>query len=310
MPKLDVSRSIVIQSPIKTVRDSLSDYKQWPKWSPWLIMEPEAELTFSESQGQAGSSYAWQGKITGEGNMVLKSVSTEKLEMDLQFIKPFKSQAKVFFHLQPLDNDSTKVTWIMDSKLPFFMFWMVRSFEAYIGMDYERGLKMLKDYLETGAVPSKIDIHGETTLKGSSYFGLSNECSLEKIDSEMTRDFEKLYEFIEANNLPKEIPPFTLYNSFDLVKRHTDYVVGYPHNDSIELKPNLFKDDYSEQKVFKVTHIGRYDHLANAWSAAISYCRANKIKIKKKPVGFEFYINDPETTPEAELITEVLIPLR
>lgn len=310
MPKLAVSRSIVIQTPIDKVKESLSDFRQWPKWSPWLIMEPQAKLDFSENQGQVGASYSWHGEMTGEGNMVLNAVSTEKLEMDLQFIKPFKSQAKVFFDLQSLDNDSTKVSWIMDSKLPFFMFWMVKRFEAFIGMDYERGLKMLRDYLETGSVPSRIKINGESTLAGASFFGLENACSLDKLASVMTKDFNQLHEFVTSNNLPVESVPFTFYNTFDFVKRQTEFVIGFPYDKSIELKPGFIRGEYPQQKVLKITHTGKYEHLGNAWATAMTYCRTHKLKTKKKPMGFEFYVSDPQTTAEDELITEVLIPLR
>ena len=36
----------------------------------------------------------------------------------------------------------------------FFLFWMRRQMELFIGMDYERGLKMLKEWIETGQILS------------------------------------------------------------------------------------------------------------------------------------------------------------
>ena len=35
----------------------------------------------------------------------------------------------------------------MRGALPWFLFWMRPAMETFIGMDYERGLKMLKDWL-------------------------------------------------------------------------------------------------------------------------------------------------------------------
>lgn len=110
MPKLDVIRSITINAPIEKIKQSLTDFQQWPVWSPWLIMERDTELTFSKKQHQVGAAYNWKGKLTGEGGMVLKSISTNSLEMDLAFIKPFKSEAKVFFDLDPIDDKSTHLS--------------------------------------------------------------------------------------------------------------------------------------------------------------------------------------------------------
>ena len=62
--------------------------------------------------------------------------------------------------------------------------------------------------------------------------------------------------------------------------------------------------------VLKVTHTGSYDHLGNAFSAAMAYSRSKKIKTKKLPLAYEFYLNDPEETAPSELITEVLLPLK
>ena len=37
--------------------------------------------------------------------------------------------------------------------------------EAFIGMDYDRGLLMLKDLVEKGSVPSKLDFIGEQKIE-------------------------------------------------------------------------------------------------------------------------------------------------
>ena len=160
MPAYHVSRSIIINLPIEKVRDSLIDFRQWPTWSPWLIMEPESKLTYSTNQSVVSAGYDWEGELTGKGVMKLLQIADDKLDMDLQFIKPFKSSAKVTFELEEPRKNVTKVTWNMYSKLPFFLFWMVNKIKIYIGMDFERGLKMLKDFLETGAVPSAVKIEG------------------------------------------------------------------------------------------------------------------------------------------------------
>lgn len=50
-----------------------------------------------------------------------KSESYDYLAMDLQFLKPWKSFAKVAFHLEE-STLGTVVRWTMESRLPFFLF--------------------------------------------------------------------------------------------------------------------------------------------------------------------------------------------
>lgn len=50
MPAFQVKRSIIINAPVNDVKASLIDFRQWPIWSPWLIMEPETKLNYSDVQ--------------------------------------------------------------------------------------------------------------------------------------------------------------------------------------------------------------------------------------------------------------------
>ncbi len=63
MPKVSVRKSIVIKASLKTVYESVRDFKQWPIWSPWLITEPECKVTY----GDEGRQYAWEGDVVGQG---------------------------------------------------------------------------------------------------------------------------------------------------------------------------------------------------------------------------------------------------
>ncbi|MCG6869256.1 MAG: hypothetical protein LJE91_11180 [Gammaproteobacteria bacterium] len=57
MPAYHVARSKVIVAPTEKVHAALADYREWPGWSPWLIMEPETRLVYSDRQGEPGASY-------------------------------------------------------------------------------------------------------------------------------------------------------------------------------------------------------------------------------------------------------------
>jgi len=309
MPTYHVQRSIIIEKPIEIVRDILRDFKQWPRWSPWLIMEPDAALTYSDRQGQVGATYGWSGVLVGAGSMELMAVKDHTLKMQLMFVKPFKSQAAVTFKLEDLE-DKTQVVWSMDGHLPFFMFWMTNKMKTFIGMDYERGLQMLKEYLETGAVASYVHIEGMMSMPEQSYIGIPRTCAIKELGEVMKKDFETLYSFMEQNNISMERIPFSIYNTFDIFNGVTSYIACIPFDEELPIDTAWIRGKIPGSKALKTMHKGRYLHLGNGWMTAITFAHMKKMKMKKVPVGYEFYPNKPYDTPEEERITEIYLPLK
>jgi effector-binding domain-containing protein len=309
MPTYHVQRSITVNTPLKTLRDSLKNYKEWPKWSPWLIMEPDAAVTYSDRQGQVGATYGWSGVLVGAGSMELMVVYENLLEMEIIFVQPFKSTAKVTFEFEE-EDEGTKVTWHMYGSLPFFMFWMKEKMRTFIGMDYERGLLMLKEFVETGSVASYVIIEGTLAMKSQKYVGIANVCSLEDMPRVMKHDFDELFDFMKEKDLSLDRVPFTIYNTFDIFKKETSYLACIPLDEDVETDPSWVKGNTQELNVLKTIHKGRYEHLGNGWMTAMSFARMKKIKVANTPVGLEYYLNNPSDTPAEELVTEIVIPLK
>ena len=309
MPAYHVERSISINAPLQKVKDSLRNFKQWPKWSPWIIMEPDAALTYSDRQGQVGATYGWSGILVGSGSMELMEVNEKHLKMQTTFLKPFRSTANIGFDLEE-EGASTKVTWYMDGKLPFFMFWMTEKMKTYIGMDYERGLYMLKEYLETGSVASYVIIEGVIPMQEQDYAGIPRTCSIEELGEVMKNDFKALYVFMEEKGLSMDRVPFSIYNTFDMFKKESNYIACIPLEENVEIPNGWVRGKVERKNALKTIHTGSYLHLGNAWSTAMSFARMKKMKIASKPVGYEYYPNNPYDTPETKLITEIFLPLR
>ena len=309
MPGYHLERSIVIEKPIKEVRDSLKNFKEWPKWSPWIIMEPDATLVYSDRQGQVGATYGWSGLLVGAGGMELMEVHDNALKMQINFVKPFKSVADVGFNLED-EGESTKVTWSMDGHLPFFLFWMTSKMKTYIGMDYERGLLMLKEYLETGSVASYVIIEGVVPMQSQSYIGIPRNCTIKELGEVMKKDFDDLYDFMNENNLSTDRIPFSIYNTFDIFKGESNYIACIPVEENVNIESHWVRGNIDAGDALKTMHKGRYLHLGNGWMTAISFARMKKMKMMKSPLGYEYYPNNPNETPEEQLITEIFIPLK
>ncbi|MEM7027884.1 MAG: hypothetical protein AAF410_06645 [Pseudomonadota bacterium] len=64
-----ISRSRLVSTDIETAFNTIANLRTWPTWSPWLMHEPEASLSYSESSNEVGSYYSWNGQFIGAGKL-------------------------------------------------------------------------------------------------------------------------------------------------------------------------------------------------------------------------------------------------
>ncbi|MGK0430400.1 MAG: hypothetical protein ACJARX_002077, partial [Psychroserpens sp.] len=68
-------RSAVIKAPTPVVYD----YREWPRFSPWLEQDTAAVLTYKDKTSGIDAGYSWDGELLGIGSMqtidVLKNKS-------------------------------------------------------------------------------------------------------------------------------------------------------------------------------------------------------------------------------------------
>jgi len=296
MPKIAVSRSQVIDAPIGDVFEVVRDFHQWPKWSPWLIADPGCQLEVQNDW------YSWEGDVCGAGRMdVVGEEENESITYDLQFLKPFKSRADVKMTFAR-SKEQTEVTWTMDSSLPFFLFWMKRSMEAFIGMDYERGLLMLKDLVEKGEVPSQLNFRGQERCEG--FVGVGKKCTagLDCFEEEMGEHFE---------SVRKEYPKgegFAVYYDWNVVKRSMTYLIGVKLDEEPgELPDGMESVTVPEMDVYAVKHTGPYRHLSNGWAGGMMHGRSKQFKHSKKFPPFEIY--EKESDGE-DAVVKICLPMK
>lgn len=313
MPAIDTEASIRINAPIETVQSALTDFESWPTWSPWLYTEPGAEVTCRGERGTIGHGYDWTGERVGAGSMELRSIERHRLEMDLTFLKPFRSTADVSFDLTESDG-STDVAWGMRSRLPFFLFFMTGTMTAMIKADYERGLRMLKDLIETGKVPSHTASAVLIDVPEAHYIGHSDNTSMSALGNALPRSFGIAASAMKTAGLEASGQPFAVYHSLDLKKGSCRYTAALPlarpMTSSNGIEPPARADSRPACRALKFVHTGAYRHTPNAWSTLHAELRATRKKAAKGIPPFEIYTNDPEITPESDLITEIYMPLR
>lgn len=146
-----VKRSVSIDAQPDVVYAEIVDFHRWPGWSPWEDVDPDIKQTYTGSESGTGAVVAWKGnRKAGEGRMEITDVVDDsKVEIALDFVKPFKSSNTTTFDLVP-DGDGTRVTWTMVGPNTFMIKVMgvFKSMDKMIGADFEKGLRQLKSVAE------------------------------------------------------------------------------------------------------------------------------------------------------------------
>lgn len=309
MPKYHVDRSIQIDASPQKVFAAAADFGTWTTWSPWLVAEPDAEVKVSENPSDVGAVYSWNGEVTGQGEVEHKELQCPtKIVDEIRFLKPFKSVAQVGFDIEAA-GDGARITWNMDGAMPWFLFWMIPMMKTFIGMDYERGLKMLKEWLETGEIQSKTNIHGTTTVGPLKVAGIRQKAAMKDLGPSMQKAIARATEQLEAAGISTCEGMISVYHHLDMKNQIFDYTTGYVISETDTAPDGMSVWSLPECQAFHVEHIGKYENLGNAWSAANQHVRYRKMK-QSKVGAYEVYRNSPEDTPAAELRTDVYLPLK
>lgn len=305
MPKFHVEESILIDKPVSEVYEFVKNDDYSRSWDPWLVCDPEAESKYE------GGTYHWKGEYVGEGEMVLdKEEKNKSLEYNLEFRVPYKSKAKVWYEFKKKKN-GTEVSWYMDGSLPFFMFWLKNTMKAMIGMDYQRGLRMLKDLVENGEIVAKSTYEGIVDMQVPYLVGYKSSCSLSEVGDDMGKTFGKLMKRSQELGWKPSGSPLALYTKYDMVKKHCEYYAVMQLDDVKDVDDAEFEIiDFESGKAMHGKHMGDYKHLGNLWSMLMMRAMKDKIKLRKGVVGLEVYNTMPGQVEVKDYDTDIYLMLR
>lgn len=146
-----VERSTTINAAPGDVYSHVIDFKKWAEWSPWDDMDPDVQKRYSGEEQGTGAKYAWKGnRKVGEGRMeITDATEPSRVEIALEFIKPFKGRNRTVFSMEPA-GESTSVTWTMTGRKTVMtkLIGIFKSMESMVGPDFEKGLTRLKGVVE------------------------------------------------------------------------------------------------------------------------------------------------------------------
>lgn len=145
-----VQREIVINKPEQEVFSYIKHLKNQNNYSVWCLTDPNMKKEYTGTDGTPGFIYAWDGNSdVGKGEMEIKSITeNERVDIDLRFIEPFEGTGKAYLATEPVDANSTKVTWHMQGESNYPMNIMNLFMDSMLGKTLHEGLTNLKSVLE------------------------------------------------------------------------------------------------------------------------------------------------------------------
>ncbi len=101
-------------------------------------------------------------------------------------------------------------------------------------------------------------------------------------------------------------PPFVAYHNMDM--QDLDLEIGFPFLHRLAGEGDILAGETPGGRAAVCLHTGPYDQIHLAYEALRQWVEANGYV----PTGvvYEFYLNDPRSTPATELQTQVLLPLQ
>jgi uncharacterized protein YndB with AHSA1/START domain len=143
-----IERRAEINAPADVIYPLISDFHEWPKWSPWEELDPAMTRTHSGAPNGRGAVYEWAGNSeVGRGRMeITDAVPSSSVTIALDFMEPWEAHNLTEFRLTPAGSGpGTLVTWTMEGPSPYLtkLMGVFVNMDRMIGSDFERGLDKL-----------------------------------------------------------------------------------------------------------------------------------------------------------------------
>lgn len=149
--RISVTNKQFIHASKQQVFDQLRFMKNFPKWSPFLVQDPEQKYTVSGQDGEVGATYSWEGvKEKSKGSQrVAKLKSTDEVLIECNITVPFQSNPTFSYSLVERDG-GVEVVQHFDTEMPVpsNIFGLLLNLKEKISATNKQGLELLKKVSE------------------------------------------------------------------------------------------------------------------------------------------------------------------
>ena len=308
----EFNRSKIINAPTPVVYDVVNDFKEWPRFSPWIEQDTNAVLTFNDKTSGVGAGYSWEGEILGIGSAKTVDVLNNKtIKQEIEFVKPFESNSNINWDFEQVE-EGTKVTWNMNGKQDF----MTKMYVAFAGSiekntapDFERGLFKLDSIIQSDMSKYNVKVDGVTQHGGGFYIYNTTSAKMEDFKQKMQEMIPQIGGYAISNNITMAGKPFVIYHKWDLENDTVMFSCCVPTTSKIESSnPNILTGQLKPFKALKTTLTGDYSNLQETWDKAMAHITKNNLVQPETGLAIESYTIGPDSNPNpANWVTEIYL---
>ena len=123
-----------------------------------------------------------------------------------------------------------------------------------------------------------------------------------------TEGLQKVFGFLTQQGIEIAGAPYLAYTNGNADFSRFDVELGIPVSEEVAVSGEFFMSKTCEGKAITATHKGAYKDIDAAYTALMEYMAENKLE--STGVYYDYYLNNPADTPESELLTQVVFPIK
>jgi len=303
-----VERNIQIKANSDVIYNLTCNFSNWHLWVAWTKkLDSTAQFDLIGPNCQVGTTWKWNGKILGNGEMILtETVPGQLVAYDLAFNEgKYRSLGKIVIEAQ---NDSCKVSWMDEGDLgnnPLNRY-MGLFMDKIMGPDFEKGLLKLKAVAEDRNDWPKIE---ETQLPEQVALLIRDSAVPETYNAVMGNAYGELMCYVFSKGLKTAGYPFAIYLTWDSVTMKSTMDIGIPVEKAASGKGRIRVEKLPSRKVIMANYFGPYDKTANTYYILEQYIREAGMEINGNP--WEIYVTDPMKEKDTtKWQTNILFPVK
>jgi effector-binding domain-containing protein/uncharacterized protein YndB with AHSA1/START domain len=308
-----VERNVNIKVPIEIVWENISNLESIDQWSPWNDLDTNMVKVFEGIYGNVGSKMLWEGnEDAGKGKMILINiVENEKVECDVIFEKPWKSESHTIYTIIQKDSlINVKWTFIGRNEFPANVFSFFMNMDEMLGKDFEKGLKKLNENciqdLEDTQIFNRYKI-SQIQYKGGKFLAIKKTIEMSEIGEFFNQASGVVKKAIKTNNLQITGAVTGFYYSWDEATQLSTTVYGVPIKYKSSFQPSDILEifDIKPHKALQIKYYGPSDKSGKAHYAMENYIIENQFNLVYPII--EEYVVDPKQEPDtSKWLTKII----
>ena len=131
---------------------------------------------------------------------------------------------------------------------------------------------------------------------------------MDKMVEAMDAAYTKLMGYIAEQGKQMAGAPYCCYTNCSETFSQFDMEFGIPVSEAVAATGEIFMSQTYEGKAVIGMHKGSYKTLETAYTALMDYVKENSLELTG--AYYDYYISNPADTPENELLTQIVFPIK